>query len=117
MPGGRDLNADLAALRRRYGQGKILMEILFPARYPVDPYTLRVVRPRMAWYTGNFPDDGLGVNLLSQCGNRTFHIQWRIACLSPLQALRNVTRGACSSTILSEPLPGAELLSQQETHI
>ena len=56
MPGGRDLNADLAALQRRYGQGKILMEILFPESYPLDAFTLRVVRPRMApWYTGEAP--------------------------------------------------------------
>lgn len=78
MPGGHNLNADLAALQRRYGQGKILMEILFPDSYPLDPFTLRVVRPRMAWYTGTNPGDGLtslGVTLLSQCGSTTSH-EW-----------------------------------------
>ncbi len=52
-PGGRDLNADLAVLRRKFGCGEILMEALFPgSRYPQEPPLLRVVRPRIAWYTG-----------------------------------------------------------------
>jgi len=52
-PGGRDLNADLAVLQRKSGCGKLLMEALFPgSRYPEEPPLLRIVRPRMAWYTG-----------------------------------------------------------------
>ncbi len=53
VPGGRNINADLAALHRLYGVGKILMEVIFPGScYPSKPFLLRVVRPRMAWYTG-----------------------------------------------------------------
>ena len=73
MPGGRNLNSDLAALQRGYGQGKIIMEILFPDSYPVDPFTLRVVRPRMTWYTGAAPAGDLTilvVILLSHCDSR-----------------------------------------------
>lgn len=54
VPGGRNINADLAVMHRLYGVGKILLEVIFPGScYPSKPFLLRVVRPRMAWYTGS----------------------------------------------------------------
>jgi len=39
----------LAAL---HNQDHILMECSFPADYPNKPFFLRIVSPRMCWYTG-----------------------------------------------------------------
>lgn len=39
----------LAAL---HGQDHILMECTFPADYPNKPFFLRIISPRMCWYTG-----------------------------------------------------------------
>ncbi len=44
--GGQDLNADLRQLHQRHGQDHILLEIGFPADYPTQPFTLRIVSPR-----------------------------------------------------------------------
>ena len=41
----------LAAL---HGQDHILMECSFPAEYPNKPFFLRIISPRMCWYTGKF---------------------------------------------------------------
>ena len=40
---------NLAAL---HGQDHVLMECSFPADYPNKPFFLRIVTPRMCWYTG-----------------------------------------------------------------
>ncbi|KAK9837003.1 hypothetical protein WJX81_006058 [Elliptochloris bilobata] len=70
-PGGRDLNADLAILQRRHGRRKILMEVIFPDTYPRRPFALRIVRPRMAWYTGHVTAGGtVCLEALSQSGSR-----------------------------------------------
>lgn len=53
VPGGRALNRDLAELKRRHGHDHVLMEIGFPRDYPTSPLALRVVLPRMRWYTGH----------------------------------------------------------------
>ncbi len=39
----------LAAL---HGQDHVLMECSFPADYPNKPFFLRIISPRMCWYTG-----------------------------------------------------------------
>ena len=44
--GGQDLNADLRQLRQKHGQDHILLEIGFPADYPTQPFSLRIVSPR-----------------------------------------------------------------------
>jgi hypothetical protein len=33
------------------------MEARFPPDYPVQPFSLRVIRPRMQWYTGELTVD------------------------------------------------------------
>lgn len=56
--GGKQLNDDLDVLENRRGQGYILMEIEFPADYPTRPFFLRIVSPRMRWYTGHVTAGG-----------------------------------------------------------
>ncbi|KAJ1461246.1 hypothetical protein M885DRAFT_508169 [Pelagophyceae sp. CCMP2097] len=56
--GGRDLNADLAQLLRKRGRDYIVMEVSFPKDYPTSPFSLRVVSPRMRWYTGHVSAGG-----------------------------------------------------------
>ena len=54
LPGGRQLNADLAALAARRGSGGqdyIQMEIRFPVDYPTQPPFLRCISPRFVWCT------------------------------------------------------------------
>ncbi|KAG8458628.1 hypothetical protein KFE25_008425 [Diacronema lutheri] len=58
LKGGRDLNADLDQLRCRHGIGHVLMELRFPRNYPSAPFALRVVVPRMRWYTGHVTAGG-----------------------------------------------------------
>ena len=36
-----------------HGQDHILMECTFPGDYPNKPFFLRIISPRMCWYTGN----------------------------------------------------------------
>lgn len=50
--GGKRLTEDLRKLQHDHGIGSIQMEARFPADYPSQPFSLRVVRPRMQWYTG-----------------------------------------------------------------
>jgi len=56
--GGRAMNQDLAELKRRYGQDYVLMEMAFPNDYPNRPFSLRVVSPRMMWYSGHVTAGG-----------------------------------------------------------
>lgn len=56
--GGRQLNADLADLGKWRGQDFIVMEVRFPDDYPARPFFLRVVSPRMVWYTGHVTAGG-----------------------------------------------------------
>ena len=61
LPGGRQLNLDLAALARHpraRGQAHITMEIRFPRAYPDQPPFLRCVSPRFVWYTGHVTAGG-----------------------------------------------------------
>lgn len=51
--GGRQMNADIAELKRTRGMDHVLLEINFPREYPAKPFALRVVSPRMCWYTGH----------------------------------------------------------------
>lgn len=53
-PAGRQLNADLEALGRRHGAAAaaVVLELRFADDYPASPFFLRVVRPRMAMYSG-----------------------------------------------------------------
>mmetsp|Transcript_22343 Transcript_22343/g.68784 ORF Transcript_22343/g.68784 Transcript_22343/m.68784 type:complete len:190 (+) Transcript_22343:208-777(+) len=55
--GARNLNADLAKLKRR-DHDFILMEIQFPEDYPRNPFFVRLVSPRMKWYTGHVTAGG-----------------------------------------------------------
>mmetsp|Transcript_16843 Transcript_16843/g.55098 ORF Transcript_16843/g.55098 Transcript_16843/m.55098 type:complete len:287 (-) Transcript_16843:119-979(-) len=74
-PGGRQLNADLQELASRHGQDHILMEIRFPRDYPTQPFMLRVITPRMMWYTGHVTAGGsICVEALSNSGSRN---AWR----------------------------------------
>ncbi|KAK3261162.1 hypothetical protein CYMTET_29917 [Cymbomonas tetramitiformis] len=57
-PAGRDLNSDLSILKQRYDQDHILMEARFPSDYPNKPFSLRVISPRMVWYTGHVTAGG-----------------------------------------------------------
>jgi ubiquitin-conjugating enzyme E2 Q len=58
LQGGRDLNADLAELKRKHGLDHVLIELRFPPNYPSTPFALRVVKPRMRWYTGHVTAGG-----------------------------------------------------------
>ena len=61
LPGGRQLNADLAALARlphARGQAYIVMEVRFPRAYPEEPPFVRCVSPRFHWYTGHVTAGG-----------------------------------------------------------
>ena len=42
----------LQLLQALHGQDHIKMEIKFPSDYPNKPFFLRVISPRMCWYTG-----------------------------------------------------------------
>eukprot|EP00633_Aureoumbra_lagunensis_P000738 CAMPEP_0197293142 /NCGR_PEP_ID=MMETSP0890-20130614/26995_1 /TAXON_ID=44058 ORGANISM="Aureoumbra lagunensis, Strain CCMP1510" /NCGR_SAMPLE_ID=MMETSP0890 /ASSEMBLY_ACC=CAM_ASM_000533 /LENGTH=254 /DNA_ID=CAMNT_0042767631 /DNA_START=105 /DNA_END=872 /DNA_ORIENTATION=- len=55
---GRNLNTDLATLGRTKGQDYIVMEIKFPKDYPTKPFFLRLISPRMCWYTGHITAGG-----------------------------------------------------------
>ena len=63
-PGGKALNGDLRELRRRYPNDPntqlcaVTFEVLFPLTYPHDPPFLRVVTPKMVWYTGHVTAGG-----------------------------------------------------------
>lgn len=55
--GGRDINSDLRALsllKTSNGQDYIQMEARFPKDYPTQPFFLRIITPRMKWYTGGW---------------------------------------------------------------
>ena len=39
-------------LNALHGQDHILMECTFPGDYPNSPFFLRIISPRMCWYTG-----------------------------------------------------------------
>lgn len=58
MEGGRNLNDDLNNLAALHGQDHVLMECSFPADYPNKPFFLRIVTPRMCWYTGHVTAGG-----------------------------------------------------------
>ncbi|CAD7697949.1 unnamed protein product [Ostreobium quekettii] len=58
VPGGRQLNQDLAQLAARHGQDHLAMEITFPEDYPQQPFFIRVVTPRCRWYTGHVTAGG-----------------------------------------------------------
>lgn len=42
----------LQILTALHGQDHILMECTFPSDYPNKPFFLRIISPRMSWYTG-----------------------------------------------------------------
>lgn len=68
IPGGRELNADLALLARQ-GQDHLLFEVAFPTDYPTSPFFLRVVSPRCRMYTGHVTVGGsICAPLLVQTG-------------------------------------------------
>eukprot|EP00803_Ostreobium_quekettii_P002265 evm.model.scf_2590.1 EVM.evm.TU.scf_2590.1 scf_2590:1117-4689(-) len=58
VPGGRQLNRDLAELARRHGQDHLALDITFPEDYPQQPFFVRVVTPRCRWYTGHVTAGG-----------------------------------------------------------
>ncbi|GIL62694.1 hypothetical protein Vafri_16872 [Volvox africanus] len=58
IPAGKQLNRELQELANKCGQDYILMEILFPADYPTNPFFLRVVSPRCVMYTGHVTAGG-----------------------------------------------------------
>lgn len=58
MEGGKHLNDDLNILAALHKQDHILMECSFPADYPNKPFFLRIVSPRMCWYTGHVTAGG-----------------------------------------------------------
>ncbi|KAL4853425.1 Poly [ADP-ribose] polymerase 11 [Chlorella vulgaris] len=57
---GRALNKQLSQLARQYGDAHrhVVLEVRFPEDYPTSPFFLRVVRPRMAMYTGHVTAGG-----------------------------------------------------------
>jgi ubiquitin-conjugating enzyme E2 Q len=62
-PGGAALNDDLQELRRRRGDDPnatdaVTFEARFPVTYPNEPPFVRVVKPRMVWYTGHVTAGG-----------------------------------------------------------
>jgi hypothetical protein len=61
--GGAQLNRDLSELNQSHGIGAIEMEARFPPDYPVQPFSLRVIRPRMQWYTGELTLDASAFDL------------------------------------------------------
>lgn len=48
--GGRRLNHDLRKLAQQHEQDHLLLEAAFPAIYPVEPFSLRIVTPRCIPY-------------------------------------------------------------------
>ena len=52
-PGAQQLNSDLEKLKQKRKQDFIMMEVTFPDDYPTHPFLLRIVSPRMVWYTGH----------------------------------------------------------------
>ena len=54
MESAKDLAEDLVELKRRFTgfNGKITMELNFTNEYPEEPPLIRIVLPRMIWYTG-----------------------------------------------------------------
>jgi hypothetical protein len=58
VPGGKQLNKDLAKLKQRHGMDHLLMELQFPSDYPNEPFFLRIVAPRCQWYTGHVTAGG-----------------------------------------------------------
>jgi hypothetical protein len=55
---GRQLNADLRALKAASLPDKILVEVKFPQDFPRHPFSLRIVRPRFQMYTGHITAGG-----------------------------------------------------------
>ncbi|KAL4421127.1 hypothetical protein ABPG77_001522 [Micractinium sp. CCAP 211/92] len=57
---GAQLNRDLAALEAAHGPdaAHVVLEARFPPDYPAEPFFLRVVRPRMALYSGHVTAGG-----------------------------------------------------------
>lgn len=54
FPKDSDLEADLECFDERYNLGKdVLIEMKFTGQYPNDPPSVRVVRPRMVYLSGN----------------------------------------------------------------
>ena len=76
-PGGSVLNEDLAELAKQYPHDQacqkrqVTFEVVFPHRYPHDPPFLRVVTPKMVWYTGHVTAGG------SVCLEMLTPQQWR----------------------------------------
>ena len=68
VPGGRQLNQDLAELQRNHGMDHILLEVLFPEDYPNQPPFVRVVAPRCQYYTGHVTAGGEQEELLIWSG-------------------------------------------------
>lgn len=99
LPGGRALNADLAELQRKHGMGHVLMELRFPRDYPASPFALRVVLPRMRWYTGHVTAGGsVCMEMLTNSGTDN---SWRSSFTVEgvlLVALTNMID--CESTIV-----------------
>ena len=56
--GGRRLNEQLGLLNAMHGQDHIVMEAVFPEDYPNSPFSVRVITPRMVWYTGHVTAGG-----------------------------------------------------------
>ncbi|KAI3435555.1 hypothetical protein D9Q98_001620 [Chlorella vulgaris] len=68
---GRALNKQLSQLARQYGDAHrhVVLEVRFPEDYPTSPFFLRVVRPRMAMYTGHVTAGGsVCIEALTQSG-------------------------------------------------
>ena len=93
--GGRQLNADLEKLRSR-SHNFIELEISFPADYPTSPFFLRLIAPRMMWYTGHVTAGGaICIEALTNSG--TPH-SWS-ADLSVETILRTVFNNMCHAEI------------------
>lgn len=107
--GGRQLEADLRTLRREYGEDKILMECRFWKPYPANPPLIRVIRPRMRWYTGHVSAGGsICSQMLVNSGTKSSH-GWQPSY--SLEAIvRHVRYGMtdCESTTVNTPYNGVQ---------
>ena len=55
---GQAIERDLRELKRRHGVGHITLEVIFRESFPSQPPFIRVVSPRVKWYTGHVTAGG-----------------------------------------------------------
>lgn len=108
--GGRQLEADLRTLRREYGEDKnILCELRFWRPYPENPPLVRVIRPRMRWYTGHVSAGGsICSQMLVNSGTKSSH-GWQ-SSYSLDAVIRHVKfqMTDCESTTVNTPYNGVQ---------